>query len=65
MLNLHCARSASSVPDLEYADLDELLANLNQEMSVVQDVVAQVTTAVATSYFAAADPTAWTTEGTR
>jgi len=31
----------------------------------VQDVVAQVTIAIATSYFAAADPTAWTTEGTR
>ena len=50
---------------LEYADLDELRANLNQEMSVVQDVVAQVSTAIATSYFAAQDPTAWTTEGTR
>jgi len=50
---------------LEYADLDELRANLNQEMSVVQDVVAQVSIAIATSYFAAADPTSWTTEGTR
>jgi hypothetical protein len=34
-------------------------------MSVVQDVVAQVSIAIATSYFAAADPTSWTTEGTR
>jgi uncharacterized alpha-E superfamily protein len=50
---------------LEYADLDDLLANLNQEMSVVQDVMAQVTIAVSTSYFAAEGPRAWTTEGTR
>jgi uncharacterized alpha-E superfamily protein len=50
---------------LEYADLDDLLANLNHEMSVVQDVMAQVTIAVSTSYFAAEEPRAWTTEGTR
>ena len=50
---------------LEYADLDDLLSNLNPEMSAVQDVMAQVTATVATSYFAAADPTAWITEGTR
>ena len=50
---------------LEYADLDELLDNLNHEMSVVQDVMAEVSIAAATSYFAAADPTAWITEGTR
>ena len=50
---------------LEYADPDDLLANLNREMSAVQDVMAQVTITVATSYFAAADPTAWITEGTR
>jgi uncharacterized alpha-E superfamily protein len=50
---------------LEYADLDDLLGNLNHEMSMVQDVMAQVTIAVATSYFAAADLTAWQTEGTR
>jgi uncharacterized alpha-E superfamily protein len=50
---------------LEYADLDELLGNLNEEMSVVQDVMAEVTIAVSTSYFAAAEPPAWTTEGTR
>jgi uncharacterized alpha-E superfamily protein len=50
---------------LEYADLDDLLANLDREMSAVQDVTAQVTITVATSYFAAADPTAWITEGTR
>ena len=50
---------------LEYADLDDLLGNLNHEMSVVQDVMAQVTIAVSTSYFAAEEPRAWTTEGTR
>jgi uncharacterized alpha-E superfamily protein len=50
---------------LEYADLDQLLANLNHEMSVVQDVAAEVTIAVSTSYFAAEEPPAWTTEGTR
>ena len=50
---------------LEYADLDDLLDNLNREMSAVQDVAAQVTITVSTSYFAAADPTAWITEGTR
>jgi hypothetical protein len=50
---------------LEYADLDDLLDNLNHEMSAVQDVTAEATIAVATSYFAAADPTAWITEGTR
>jgi len=31
----------------------------------VQDVMAEVSIAAATSYFAAADPTAWITEGTR
>jgi uncharacterized alpha-E superfamily protein len=50
---------------LEYADLDDLLANLNHEMSVVQDVCAQVAIAVSMSYFAAEEPPAWTTEGTR
>ena len=50
---------------MEYADLDDLLDNLNREMSAVQDVMAQVTITVSTSYFAAADPTAWITEGTR
>ena len=50
---------------LEFADLDELLGNLDHEMSRAQDVIAQVTIAVSTSYFAAADLTAWKTEGTR
>jgi hypothetical protein len=34
-------------------------------MGVVQNVAASVTGAVTTNYFAAADPTAWITEGTR
>jgi len=50
---------------LEYADLDDLTTNLNEEMSVVQDVTTQVSIAVSTSYFAAEEPPAWTTEGTR
>jgi uncharacterized alpha-E superfamily protein len=50
---------------LEYAALDDLLDNLNREMSAVQDVVADVTITVSTSYFAAADPTAWITERIR
>ena len=50
---------------LEYADLDDLITNVNEEMSVVQDVTTQVSIAVSTSYFAAEEPPAWTTEGTR
>ena len=50
---------------LEYADLDDLITNLNEEMSVVQDVTTHVSIAVSTSYFAAEEPPAWTTEGTR
>ena len=50
---------------LEYADLDDLITNLNEEMSVVQDVTTQVSIGVSTSYFAAEEPPAWTTEGTR
>ena len=50
---------------LEYAEVSDLLDHLDAEMTEVQDVAAQVTSAVATNYFAAADPTAWITEGTR
>ena len=50
---------------LEYADISELLEHLDSEMTWVQDVAAQVTAAVANNYFAAEDPTAWITEGTR
>jgi uncharacterized alpha-E superfamily protein len=50
---------------LEYADIDQLVANLDQEMSVVQDVSAEVTSIVTRQYFAADDQTAWITEGTR
>ncbi len=50
---------------LEYADLDDLLANLDREMGVVQDVSAEVTAGIASTYFAAEDAKAWITEGTR
>ena len=50
---------------LEYAEVDELLRNLNAEMAEVQEVAAQVTSVVATNYFAAAEPAAWITERTR
>jgi uncharacterized alpha-E superfamily protein len=50
---------------LEYAELDDLLDNLNSEMAEVQSVAARVTEAVSTNYFAAAEPAAWITEGTR
>ena len=50
---------------LEYAEVDELLRNLNAEMTEVQEVAAQVTSVVATNYFAAAEPAAWITERTR
>lgn len=50
---------------LEYAPLDELLEALDREMTTVQDACAAVTQTVSTAFFAAADPTAWITEGTR
>jgi uncharacterized alpha-E superfamily protein len=50
---------------LQYAEVDDLLSHLGDEMGVVQNVAASVTSAVTTNYFAAADPTAWITEGTR
>ncbi len=50
---------------LEYSEVDDLLDNLDDEMSAVQDVAADVTATVSRNYFAAADPTAWITEGTR
>jgi uncharacterized alpha-E superfamily protein len=50
---------------LEYSEVDDLLDNLDDEMSAVQDVAADVTSTVSRNYFAAADPTAWITEGTR
>ena len=50
---------------LEYAELDDLLDNLNSEMAEVQSVAARVTEAVSINYFAAAEPAAWITEGTR
>lgn len=50
---------------LEYAPLDDLLESLDQEMTKVQDACALVTHTVSTTFFAAEDPTAWITEGTR
>jgi uncharacterized alpha-E superfamily protein len=50
---------------LEYAEIDDLLQNLNAEMTEVQDVAARVTDAVSTNYFAAGEPAAWITERTR
>ena len=50
---------------LEYAPLDDLLKSLDQEMTAVQDACASVTHTVSTTFFAAQDPTAWITEGTR
>jgi uncharacterized alpha-E superfamily protein len=50
---------------LEYADMTSLLEHLDDEMSSVQDVSSAVTRTVSTSFFAAAEPTPWITEGTR
>jgi uncharacterized alpha-E superfamily protein len=50
---------------LEYAEVDDLVDNLDSEMAEVQSVAAKVTQAVATNYFAAAEPAAWITERTR
>ncbi len=50
---------------LEYSDVSDLVDNLDEEMAAVQDVAAEITGAVARNYFAAADPMAWITEGTR
>jgi uncharacterized alpha-E superfamily protein len=50
---------------LEYSPLDELLEHLGAEMTAIQDACASVTATVSTTFFAAADPTDWITEGTR
>ncbi len=50
---------------LEYASLDDLMGDLDEQMKAVQDVCAQVTMATGSSFFAAKDPLAWTTEGAR
>jgi uncharacterized alpha-E superfamily protein len=50
---------------LEYTDIGQLLERLDEEMSCVQDVSAAVTETVTSSFFAAAEPTPWITEGTR
>jgi len=50
---------------LEYTPVQEILSALDDEMTGVQGVCAVVSEVVATTFFAAADPTAWITEGTR
>ena len=45
--------------------MQEILNALDDEMTGVQEVCAVVSEVVATTFFAAADPTAWITEGTR
>ncbi|MGI3785028.1 MAG: alpha-E domain-containing protein [Janthinobacterium lividum] len=50
---------------LEYADMNDLVAHLDEEMGAVQDVTAAVTELVTRQYFAAEDQQAWVTEGTR
>lgn len=50
---------------LEYADMSDLVAHLDDEMGAVQDVTASVTALVTRQYFAAEDQQAWITEGTR
>lgn len=50
---------------LEYTPIQEVLGSLDDEMTGVQGVCAAVSDVVATTFFAAADPTAWITEGTR
>ena len=50
---------------LEYSLVEDLMANLGEEMTSVQNVCADVTALVSETFFAAADPTAWITEGTR
>lgn len=50
---------------LEYTPVQEILTSLDDEMTGVQGVCAAVSEVVATTFFAAADPTAWITEGTR
>ena len=46
-------------------DENDLEDDLDDEMTGVQGVCAAVSDVVATTFFAAADPTAWITEGTR
>ncbi|HEY0239526.1 MAG TPA: alpha-E domain-containing protein, partial [Friedmanniella sp.] len=50
---------------LEYADMNDLVSDLDEEMTAVQDVAANVTELVTRQYFAAEDQQAWVTEGTR
>ena len=58
-------RSASSGPAWSTPRWTTCWTHLDDEMADVQDVAAAVTATVSTNFFAAADPTAWITEGTR
>jgi uncharacterized alpha-E superfamily protein len=50
---------------LEYAPIDDIVDNLDAEMTRVQDVCADVSAIAGTAFFAAADARAWVREGTR
>jgi len=50
---------------LEYAPIEEIVADLDAEMTRVQDVCADVAEIASTAFFAAADARAWIREGTR
>ena len=50
---------------LEYAPIEDMVDDLDAEMTRVQDVCADVAEIVATAFFAAADARAWIREGTR
>lgn len=50
---------------LEYTPIENLVARLEEEMTGVQEVCAEVTAIAASAFFAAADPRAWIREGTR
>ena len=53
------------VARLEYLPVEDLIKSLDQEMTGIQTTCADVTALVAATFFAAADATAWITEGTR
>jgi len=50
---------------LEYSSMEDVMESLEAEMTEVQDTCARITQTVSQSFFAAEDPKAWTTEGTR
>jgi uncharacterized alpha-E superfamily protein len=50
---------------LEYTPIDDVVADLDTEMTRVQEICADVSDIAATAFFAAADTRAWIREGTR